>query len=311
MKHSRAHRTIALAAIAALLLGSSPSARADHPAAIPVAIVGGAIIGAAGAVLIMEAYQAGKALGESMKNDEAETETTTEDGGDTGGDTGGDDTGGGGDSGGDTGSGEGARQRTRAPALVYRSSGVSLTGKVGDRVSATYDDSTTHPAVTSFIERSGEIRMGPGANGYLNTRFRYSFDGNVMKAPVDVRRFVHDESLVFEATLDSGAIQDPRSCLAIELANLRLSTEDIPRTAGYVDMRIHVFEDGLETARRELLVRQGQTTPRPAWAQGPGWVFAKDRVDILSASVPIPCTPDPGVTNLKVAVAFEFSGARF
>jgi hypothetical protein len=67
----------------------------------------------------------------------------------------------------------------------------------------------------------------------------------------------------------------------------------------------------VETARRDLVVRQGATPQRPAWAQGPGWVFAKDRVDILDASVPLPCSPDPGVTNMKVAVAFQFSGARF
>jgi hypothetical protein len=302
MKYSLGHRSLALAATTALLLGTTPSARADHPAAIPVAMVGGAIIGAAGAVLVMKAYQAGKDLGESMQDDEAET--TTEDGGDTGGgDTGGGDTG-------DTGGGE-SRQRTSGPGLVWRSTGVSLSGKVGDRVSASYDDSSTHAGVTTFIERSGEIRMEPAASGYLSTRFRYSFDGNVLKAPRDIRSFTHDESLIFELTLDSSAIQDPRRCVALELANLRLSTEDIPRTDGYVNMSIHVFEDGVQTAQRDLLVRQGATPQRPTWAQGPGWVFAKDRVDILDASVPLPCSPDPGVTNMKVAVAFQFSGARF
>ena len=302
MTHSLGHRTLAAVATATLLLGTSPSARADHPAAIPVAIAGGAVIGAASVVLIGAAYQAGKALGESMGDDEAETEVTTEgDGGDTGG----------GDSGGDTGgSGGSAERRMRAPGLVYRSSGVSLSGSAGDRVSASYDDSTTHPAVTAFIERSGEIRMETDANGYLNTRFQYAFDGNVLKAAPEIRKFVHDESLIFELTLDSAAIQDPRRCVALELANLRLSTEDIPKTDGYVNMSIHVFEDGVQTARRDLVVRQGQTTQRPAWAQGPGWVFAKDRVDILKASVPLPCSPDPGVTKVKIAVAFQYSGAR-
>jgi hypothetical protein len=198
----------------------------------------------------------------------------------------------------------------RAPSLVWRSSGVSLSGSVGDRVSAAYDDTTTHSAVTAYIDRSGEIRMAPAADGYVNTRFRYSFEGNILKAPTEIRKFTHDESLIFELTLDSSAIRDPRQCVALELGNLRLSTEDIPKTDGYVSLGIRVFEDGMQTAARDLLVRQGTTPQRPAWAQGTGWIFTKDRVDILNASVPLPCSPDPGVTNLKIAVSLQYSGAR-
>ena len=76
-------------------------------------------------------------------------------------------------------------------------------------------------------------------------------------------------------------------------------------------MTIDVFEHALKTSTRELLVEQGKTPLRPAWAAGT-WVFAKDRIDILDGAVALPCTPNPSgdPTSLRVAVQMEFVGAR-
>ena len=108
-----------------------------------------------------------------------------------------------------------------------------------------------------------------------------------------MRKFTHDETLRFDVKVDTRTIQDARACTALTLRNLRLSTEDIPATDGAAKLTIQVLQNGVTTSSRELLVQKGQVPLRPAWATGPGWIFARERIDLANAVLPVPCTPDP------------------
>jgi hypothetical protein len=200
----------------------------------------------------------------------------------------------------------------RPPALVFQSLGASVSGSALRPSSTSFTDASTHPGVTSFIDRSGELRVDRTTNGHAAAVAEYHFDGDIRRAPQGLRKFTHDEALLFDLKVDTRTIQDARACTAIALRGLRLSTEDIPQTDGSVRMTIDVLQNGVTTSTRELLVQKGLVPQRPAWATGAGWVFAKDRIDIASAMLPVPCVPDPNglPTPLKVAVKVQFIGER-
>jgi len=291
----------ALLAATTLLFGNARPTHADTP------LMGAAIIAAGSATIIGAAILgAGTLIAVAIVlTDEPEgdgececPETRTEGEGDGGGT----EQGGGGDT----------QKRVRKPSLVFQSSGASLSGSMIQPAATSFDDSTTHPGVTAFIDRKAELRVDRAPNGYAVGRVDYAFEGDILKAPSNLRKFTHNEAMVFDLIVDTSTIQNPNACVALSFKNIRLSTKDIPRTHGSVRMRIDVFEHAVKTNTREILVEQGKITQRPAWATGPGWVFAKDRVDILDGAVALPCTPNPSgdPTSMRVAVNMEFVGAH-
>ncbi len=302
-------RSTALAAAAALLVGNPQPARADHPLFdIAVIVAGGAVVvgtavivgaGIIAAAIVLDDDSSG---GDDCECPETRGEGESEGGGEEGGE-------GGGEGGGGT---EQGQKTMRPPALVFQSAGASVDGTALRPAATSFDDASTHPGVTSFIDRRGELRVDRAANGYAAAVADYHFDGDIRRAPQALRKFTHDEALLFDVTVDTRTIQDARACTAITLKNLRLSTEDVPQTDGSVKMTIDVIQNGVATSTRELLVRKGLVPQRPAWATGPGWVFAKDRIDVRGAVLAVPCTPDPSglPTQLRIAVKTHFIGER-
>jgi hypothetical protein len=295
-------RVTALVA-AVLVLGNPQPARADHPLFDIAVIVAGAAT-VVGTAIIVAGVTIAVAI--VVTDDDCECgETRTE------GDGEGEEGEGEGD-GTSSGGGEQSSERTmRPPALVFQSPGASVSGSALRPASATFDDASTHPAVTSFIDRSGALRVARSGNGAAGIA-EYHFDGDIRRAPQGLHKFTHDETLRFDVLVDTRTIQDARACTALTLKNMRLATEDIPQTDGSVKLTIDVIQNGVTTNTRELLVRKGQVPQRPAWATGPGWVFAKDRIDLTSAVLAVPCTPDPNgmPTPLRIAVKTQFIGAR-
>ena len=310
MKNSRGYRGVASMAAASLLLTMPYTARADHPAIV----FGATAMAVAGVFLGASVIAAAILVDGAMDDDDCDCPgTTTEGAGEGGGDDGGG-AGGGGDNGGGAGGGEQGNKKKQSPgrALVFESRGASVSGTASSGATASFDDSTTHPRVTGFIDRKGKLSVQPTKNGYVGASAEYAFDGNVLKAPKGLRKFTHREALIFKLTLDTKALKDPQACAVMSLKDIGLSTEDIPNTNGSVKMSFDVFEKGVRTATRELLVQQGKTSQRPAWAAGPGWAFSKDRIDIINAALSLPCTPNSNgtPTEITVAVNMQFVGAR-
>jgi hypothetical protein len=307
--HSKiAIRSVAVVAAAVLLLGNPKPARADHPLMdIAIIVAGGAFVVGTAVIVAGGIVAAAILLDDDSSGGDCECPETRGEGEGEGEEGGGE--GEGGEGGGGT---EQGQKTMRPPALVFQSAGASVSGSALRPAATAFDDAGTHPGVTSFIDRRGELRVDRLTGGHVAAVGEYHFDGDIRRAPQGLRKFTHDESLLFDVKVDTRTIQDARACTAITLKNLRLSTEDVPRTDGSVKMSIDVIQNGVTTSTRELLVQKGLVPQRPAWATGPGWVFAKDRIDLTSVVLPVPCTPDPNgmPTQLKIAVKTKFIGER-
>jgi len=225
-------------AVGVALLSRPAPAHADNP-------VGAALIGAGGAVVAAGIIAVGTV---------AAAVVTTYGGGE-----------GGGDEGEGQGEGEDMVPGTGDPKLSdviaapdgstaqMANSGARIEGKLdGPRRKATLGERDLDPRMRSFADRNVKMVLSDAKDKGLAAKVKYEFEGDVMEAGKDVASFSSGD--VIEWQFD---MRGPGP-LPFEIADLTLSTTDVPGTFGYSSMVITATQAGKTVASWQARVEQGK-----------------------------------------------------
>ena len=219
-----------------------------------------------------------------------------------------------------------------AGATIYASSGDDDDGD--DRENGDGGDASTERN-RRRSQHIGEQQLGAGVRPYVDREIgiaasdtqssdvpgshrvqataNYRFEGNVLLTPLDVTSLSLRDGMTFR--FDVTNLVDAKDApIVLNIDQLALSTQDIPKTHGHAQLRFIARQDGREIWTSFARVDQGQrpSVSGPAAFQAAALDDQADRLVIEALSLPVPYTA-PGLgktTRVEVEVKIEAEGAR-